>query len=152
MRAGGGKVVAELPEARKAIAGKLQFVDNAVDANSGTVKVKAQFDNAGEVLWPGAFVTVRLAVRTLKDATVIPQASLIQGPRGTIVYVVDTQNKAVARPIEVVYASGLDAAVTGVQPGEKVVVDGRQNLRAGAAVSERAASGARGASSAASAA
>ena len=75
------------------------------------------------------------------------------GPRGNIVYVVDAQNKAVARPIEVVYASGLDAAVTGVQPGEKVVVDGRQNLRAGAAVAERAASGPRaGASAAASAA
>ena len=147
MRAGGGKVVAELPEARKAITGKLQFVDNTVDANSGTVKVKAQFDNATEALWPGAFVTVRLAVRTLKDATVVPQASVIQGPRGTIVYVVDAQNKAVARPIELVYASGLDAVVTGVQPGEKVVVDGRQNLRDGALVAERAATSARGAAS-----
>jgi RND family efflux transporter MFP subunit len=150
MRSGGGKVLAVLPEGRNGgLTGKLQFVDNAVDANSGTVKVKAQFDNANEALWPGAFVTVRLAVRTLKDATVVPQASVIQGPRGTIVYIVDAQSKAVARPVEVVYASGLDAAVTGVQPGEKVVVDGRQNLRSGAAVSERAASGARGASSAA---
>ena len=150
MRAGGGKVLALLPEGRRELTGKLQFVDNAVDANSGTVKVKAQFDNAKEALWPGAFVTVRLAVRTLKDATVVPQAAVIQGPRGSIVYTIDAQNKAVARPIELVYASGLDAAITGVQPGEKVVVDGRQNLRAGAAVSERAASGARAASSAAS--
>ena len=112
MRAGGGKVIAELPESRGALTGKLQFVDNAVDANSGTVKVKGQFDNAHEALWPGAFVTVRLAVRTLKDATVVPQAGVIQGPRGPIVYTVDAQNKAQARPIEVVYASGLDAAVT----------------------------------------
>jgi len=141
MRAGGGKVLALLPEGRNALTGKLQFVDNTVDANSGTVKVKAQFDNAKEVLWPGAFVTVRLAVRTLKDATVVPQAAVIQGPRGSIVYTIDAQNKAVARPIELLYASGLDATITGVQPGEKVVVDGRQNLRAGAAVSERAASG-----------
>ena len=151
MRAGGGKVVAVLPEGRNALTGKLQFVDNAVDANSGTVKVKAQFDNANEVLWPGAFVTVRLAVRTLKDATVVPQASVIQGPRGTIVYTVDAQNKAVARPVELVYASGLDAVISGVQPDEKVVVDGRQNLRGGAAVVERAASGARSATAAASA-
>ena len=150
MRAGGGKVVAVLPEGRNALTGKLQFVDNAVDANSGTVKVKAQFDNANEALWPGAFVTVRLAVRTLKDATVVPQASVIQGPRGTIVYTVDAQNKAVARPVELVYASGLDAVISGVQPGEKVVVDGRQNLRGGAAVAERAASGARSAAVAAS--
>ena len=152
MRAGGGKVLALLPEGRRELTGKLQFVDNAVDANSGTVKVKAQFDNAKEALWPGAFVTVRLAVRTLKDATVVPQAAVIQGPRGSIVYTIDAQNKAVARPIELVYASGLDAAITGVQPGEKVVVDGRQNLRTGAAVSERAASSARGASSAAASA
>jgi RND family efflux transporter MFP subunit len=151
MRAGGGKVMAVLPEGRTPLAGKLQFVDNSVDANSGTVKVKAQFDNADEALWPGAFVNVRLAVRALKDATVVPQASVIQGPRGTIVYTIDAQNKAVARPIEVVYASGLDAAITGVEPGEKVVVDGRQNLRHGAPVSERAASGARGAASGAAA-
>ena len=145
LRTGGGTVRAVLPEGRSALLGKLQFVDNAVDANSGTVKVKAQFENTDEVLWPGAFVTVRLAVRTLKDATVVPQASVIQGPRGSIVYVVDAQNKAVARPIEVVYSSGQDAVVSGVQPGEKVVVDGRQNLRNGAPVSERAASAANGA-------
>ena len=147
MRAGGGKVLAVLPEGRTPQVGKLQFVDNAVDPNSGTVKVKAQFDNAKEVLWPGAFVTVRLAVNTLKDAIVVPQAALIQGPRGTILYVVDAQDKAVARPVEVIYASGLDAAVTGVQAGDKVVVDGRQNLRSGVAVSERAASAAGGAAS-----
>jgi len=141
MRAGGGKVVAVLPEGRNTLTGKLHFVDNVVDANSGTVKVKAQFDNANEALWPGAFVTVRLAVRTLKDATVVPQASVIQGPRGTIVYTIDAQNKAIARPVELVYASGLDAVISGVQSGEKVVVDGRQNLRGGAAVTERAASG-----------
>ena len=149
MRAGGGKVLAVLPEGRTPQVGKLQFVDNAVDPNSGTVKVKAQFDNAKEVLWPGAFVTVRLAVNTLKDAIVVPQAAVIQGPRGSILYVVDAQNKAVARPIEVVYASGLDAVVTGVQAGDKIVVDGRQNLRSGVAVSERAASAAAGASAAA---
>ena len=143
MRSGGGKVLAVLPEGRSSLTGKLQFVDNAVDANSGTVKVKAQFENNSEALWPGAFVTVRLAVRTLKDATVVPQASVIPGPRGTIVYVVDAQNKASARPVDVVYASGIDATVTGVQPGEKIVVDGRQNLRTGVAVAERAASGPR---------
>ncbi len=142
LRSGGGRVVAELPERRSSSTGKLQFVDNVVDPNSGTVKVKAQFDNRDERLWPGAFVTVRMAVRTLKDAIVIPQAAVIQGPRGSIVYAVDAQNKAAARTVEVVHASGLEAAVTGVQDGEKVVVDGRQNLRAGVAVVERPAGGA----------
>lgn len=142
LRAGGGTVTALLPENLGSATGKLQFVDNVVDPNSGTVRVKAEFGNRDEVLWPGAFVTVRLAVRTLKDATVLPQAAVIQGPRGSVVYVIDAQNKAQARPVEVVYGSGLDAVVSGVQPGERIVLDGRQNLRAGVAVAERAASGA----------
>ncbi|MES2100256.1 MAG: efflux RND transporter periplasmic adaptor subunit [Pseudomonadota bacterium] len=145
MRAGGGKVIAVLPEARGELAGKLQFVDNVVDPNSGTVKVKAQFDNTKEALWPGAFVTVRLAVRTLKDAVVVPQAAVIQGPRGAIVYTVDAENKAVSRQVEVLYANGPDAVASGVRAGERVVVEGRQNLRPGATVVERVATGAAGA-------
>lgn len=149
LRSGGGKVNAVLPEKRGTIVGKLQFVDNVVDPNSGTVRVKAQFDNSSDTLWPGAFVSIQLAARTLVDATVVPQAAVIPGPRGTIVYVVDAQNKATARPVEVTYAAGLDAVVNGVQPGEKVVVDGRQNLRSGATVLERATGAAAGAASAA---
>jgi RND family efflux transporter MFP subunit len=153
LQSGRGAVTAVLPEGRGTLVGKLQFVDNNIDASSGTVKVKAVFDNRQQTLWPGAFVSVRLVVETLKDATVVPQASLIQGPRGTIVYVVDDGGKAVARPIAVVQAAGTDAVVTGVKPGERVVVDGRQNLRPGAPVAERAASGAgKGKAAAASAA
>ncbi|HEX2540041.1 MAG TPA: efflux RND transporter periplasmic adaptor subunit, partial [Caldimonas sp.] len=120
MRGGGGKVTAVLPERGGTIAGKLQFVDNVVDASSGTVRVKAEFANKDERLWPGAFVSIRLAVQTLKDASVIPQAAIIQSPRGQVVYVVDAAMKASARPVEVVYASGEQAAVTGVKPGERV--------------------------------
>ena len=150
LRAGGGKVTAVLPDKRGSAVGRLLFVDNAIDANSGTLRVKARFDNREETLWPGAFVTVRLAVNTLKDATVLPQVAVIQGPRGSIVYVIDAQNKAQARPVEVVYAAGLDAVVSGVQPGERVVLDGRQNLRAGVTVAERVASAAIGAGAGAS--
>jgi RND family efflux transporter MFP subunit len=146
---GGGKVMATLPDRRGTVAGKLQFVDNAVDPNSGTVRVKAQFDNPGDMLWPGAFVNVRLAVRTLTDATVVPQAAVIQGPRGSIVYVVDAQGRAAARPVEVVYAAGLEAVVHGVEPGERIVLDGRQNLRNGVPVIEHAASAPGGGASAA---
>ena len=141
LQSGRGVVTAVLPEGRGTLTGKLQFVDNNIDASSGTVKVKAVFDNKQQTLWPGAFVSVRLVVETLKEATVVPQASLIQGPRGNIVYAVDDAGKAVARPIVVVQAAGTDAVVTGVKPGERIVVDGRQNLRPGAAVAERAASG-----------
>ena len=139
LRAGGGKVTALLPEGAGTVVGKLRFVDNAVDAASGTVRVKAEFANKDERLWPGAFVTIRLAVQTLKGASVIPQAAVIQGPRGKIVYVVDSAAKVAPRPVELVYASGEDAVVTGVKAGEKIVLDGRQNLRPGASVVERAA-------------
>ncbi|MEO8526602.1 MAG: efflux RND transporter periplasmic adaptor subunit [Caldimonas sp.] len=138
LRGGGGSVTAVLPEASGAITGRLLFVDNAVDSGSGTVRVKAGFANKDERLWPGAFVAVRLAVQTLKDASVVPQAAVIQSPRGKIVYVVDASSKVSPRPIVVVYASGEDAAVTGVRPGERIVVEGRQNLRPGAMVVERA--------------
>jgi len=142
LRGGGGKVFAVLPEGRGEVVGKLQFVDNVVDPNSGTVKVKAVFDNAHELLWPGAFVNVRLATSTLKGAVVVPQAAVIRGPRGTLVYTVDANSRAVARPVELLHAAGLEAAIRGIQPGERVVLDGRQNLRAGVPVVERAASGA----------
>jgi RND family efflux transporter MFP subunit len=144
LRSGGGRVTAVLPENRGTLAGKLAFVDNSVDPNSGTVRVKAQFDNKGEQLWPGAFVGVKLVVQTLKDAIVVPQASIVQSPRGRMVYVVEG-NKAAARPVEVVYSAGVDAVVTGVRPGERVVLDGRQNLRPGSTVVERPAQGASGA-------
>jgi len=68
---------------------------------------------------------------------VIPQAAVIQSPRGKIVYVVDASSKAAARPVEIAYASGEEVAVTGVKPGERIVLDGRQNLRPGAPVIDR---------------
>lgn len=141
LRSGGGSVMAVLPEGRGTLTGKLQFVDNAVDATSGTVKVKAVFDNREEKLWPGAYVTVRLVVRTLKDAITVPQAAIIQGARGKTVYVVGDDRKVALRPVEVLEAVGNDAVVNGLSPGERVVLDGRQNVRPGGGVIERNADG-----------
>ena len=139
LRSGGGRVTAVLPEGRGSLPGKLAFVDNNFDATSGTVKVKAVFDNKTEQLWPGAFVNVRLAVRTLKDAIVVPQAAIVQGARGRVVFIVEPGNKAAARPVEIVQTAGTEAVVTGVGPGERIVVEGRQNLRPGASVVARSA-------------
>jgi RND family efflux transporter MFP subunit len=137
LKGGGAVVSATLPDGGATITGRLQFVDNAVDAASGTVKVKAQFDNRDTKLWPGAYVNVSMTLATLKGAMVVPQASIIQAARGPLVYAVQ-DGKAIARPVQVVYAQGEDAAVTGVQEGERIVLEGRQNLRPGAAVVERA--------------
>jgi len=139
LRGGGGTVTALLPDSGMKREGRLQFVDNVVDQGSGTVRVKAEFANKDERLWPGAFVTIRLAVQTLRGASVVPLAAIIQSPRGKIVYAVDAAGKAIPRPVEVVYASGEDATVTGVAPGERIVLEGRQNLRPGSMVVERAA-------------
>ena len=142
LRDGGGKVTALLPEGRGSLGGKLSFVDNAVDASSGAVKVKAEFPNKDQLLWPGAFVPVKLSVQTLKGVMVVPQAAIVQGARGKVVFVVEPDNKAGMRPVEIVTAAGTDAVVTGVRPGERVVVDGRQNLRPGVSVVDRPAGGA----------
>ncbi len=142
LKGGGAAVSATLPEGGVTVAGRLQFVDNAIDPATGTVKVKAQFENRDGKLWPGAFVSIAMTLRTIKDALVVPQAAIIQGARGPIVYAVQ-DDKAVARPVQVLYAQGEEAAVSGVKPGERIVLDGRQNLRQGAAVVERAGSATR---------
>jgi RND family efflux transporter MFP subunit len=149
LQSGGATVLASLPEGGGTLTGRLLFVDNAVDPSSGGVKVKARFANSNSKLWPGAFVKATITVRTLKDAVVIPQAAIIQSARGAVVYAVQ-EGKAALRPVQLLASQGDDAAVSGVRPGERIVLDGRQNLRPGASVVERAAAGAARASGAAS--
>jgi RND family efflux transporter MFP subunit len=136
LKAGGAPVTAQLADGGGSFQGRLQFVDNAVSAASGTVQVKAVFPNKEGRLWPGAYVDVSQTVRTLSGATTIPQAAVVQGARGTIVYVLDN-GKARLQPIKVVYADGGEAAVTGIQPGDVVVMDGKQNVRPGSPLVER---------------
>lgn len=134
LRGSGAAVQATLPEGGPPLAGRLVFVDNAIDTGSGTVKVKARFANPANPasrLWPGAFVRVLLTVRTLKDAVVIPQAAIVQSARGSLVYVTEG-GQAALRPVRVLATAGEEAAVEGLQGGERVVLDGRQNLRPGA--------------------
>jgi RND family efflux transporter MFP subunit len=136
LKGGGAEVTATLGDQRERFSGRLKFVDNSVDANSGSVKVKAVFDNPDGKLWPGAFVQVSQTVSTLKDVVVIPQASIIQSARGTIVYVVQA-GKAILKPVQVLNAQGDDAAVSGIEANESVVLVGKQNLRPGSSVVER---------------
>lgn len=123
-----------------ALSGRLAFVDSQVDAASGTVKAKAHLGNARQRLWPGAYVRVKLAAAALKSAVVLPQASIIQSPKGSIVYVVDAQGRAQPTPVSVVLGQGDEVVATGVKPGQRVVLDGRQNLRPGSMVVEQGAS------------
>ena len=139
LKAGDAPVIAELPESRGKLTGRLQFVDNAVDAGSGTVKVKAVFDNKDLLLWPGAYVNVQLSVQTLKGAIVIPLAAIVQGASNKTAFIVGPDGKAAMRRIEVLESAGNDAVVSGLEPGMRVIVEGKQNLRPGSVVRERSA-------------
>ncbi|MEO8124227.1 MAG: efflux RND transporter periplasmic adaptor subunit [Burkholderiales bacterium] len=139
LKAGNAPVSAELPDGRTSLTGRLQFVDNVVDAASGTVRVKAVFDNKQQMLWPGAYVNVQLVVRTLPGVIVIPQAAIIQGLDAKTVFVVGADDKAAQRKLELIASEGNRAAVSGIEAGTRVVVEGKQNLRPGSAVRVRAA-------------
>lgn len=132
----GASVKALMADGGGTFKGKLQFVDSTVDASSGAVKAKAVFPNKDSKLWPGAFVEVQQTLSSIPDAVVIPLASIVQGARGTIVYVVE-EGKAILKPIKLVYSEAGEAAVTGIKPGDSVVLDGKQNLRPNVPVVER---------------
>lgn len=136
LQGGGAAVRARLPNSQSDLQGRLVFVDNALDAATGTVKARARFDNPSDKLWPGAFVNVSLQTDTLRDVLVVPAAAVVQTQRGTIVYVV-VDGKAALKPIQVLSMQDDVAAVTGVQEGDHVVVEGRQNLRPDSPVIER---------------
>jgi RND family efflux transporter MFP subunit len=144
----GAVVTARLADGAGSFKGHLQFVDNAVNASSGTVQAKAVFANPDGKLWPGAYVEIAQTVTTLVDATTIPQAAVVQSARGTIVYVLE-DGKARLQPVTVVYREAGEAAVTGIKPGDSVVMDGKQNVRPNSPLVERAREAKTGASGAA---
>jgi RND family efflux transporter MFP subunit len=115
----------------KPITGTLSFVDNAVDAQSGTIRVKALFDNSASNLWPGQYVNTRVTVQTIKDAVVIPQQAIVTNAQGTFVYVAQQDQSARLVPVARLHSFGLNAAVSGLTGTEQVILDGKQNLRPG---------------------
>lgn len=127
--------VEALVAGRKApMKGVLNFVDNAVDPLIGTVRAKAVFDNADQGLWPGQFVETRVTVRTIEGATVVPAAAIMMLAEGSSVYVVDVSQTAARRKVETLHSFGTQVAVRGVEPGEQVVIEGKQNVRPGGKV------------------
>ena len=115
--------------------GKLATIDNEVDPTTGTVKLRAMFDNTDGKLFPSQFVNIRLLVDTLQDQTVIPVAAVQRGADGTFVFVVSPDKVANQRAVKLGVQDGDKVAVLdGLKPGDTVVVDGADRLRDGSDV------------------
>ena len=115
--------------------GKVTLVENQIDAATGTLRLKATFDNADERLWPGEFVTVRLVLSTRHDAVTVPQRVVMQGANDSFVYVVKADGTVERRTVGLAGAQdGVAIVDKGLTVGEKVVVDGQYRLTNGARI------------------
>ncbi len=118
--------------------GTLTTFDNQIDTTTGTFKLRATFANDDGALFPNQFVNARLLVDTLSGAVVVPNAAVQLGPNGNFAYVVKDDDTVTVRPIKIGPAdSGRTAILSGLQVGEKVVIDGADRLREGAKVAVR---------------
>lgn len=115
--------------------GSLYAIDNQIDASSGTVRLRAEFANADEALYPNQFVNAELTVETLKDVVLAPAAAIQRGAKGPFVYALDGDEKVAMRGVRLGPSDGERAVIeSGLQPGQRVVVEGVDRLRDGAKV------------------
>jgi len=123
---------------RRLATGALLTVDNQIDPTTGTVRLKAIFDNADNTLFPNQFVNARLLLDVKRGTTIVPAAAIQRGPKGTFVYVVKDDQTVAVRPVKLGPSEVDDASIdSGVAPGDLVVVDGTEKLREGTKVELR---------------
>ena len=136
------KVIAMTTDGKKPLAeGTLSVVNNQVDSTSGTVRLKAVFDNKNHALWPGQSVSTRLLLKTLKDATVAPDDAIQHGADGLYAYVVNADSKAGLRKVRVSQSTdGRSVVDEGLSPGEQVITAGQYKVQPGTLVSTAVAS------------
>jgi multidrug efflux system membrane fusion protein len=120
---------------KRAASGTLSVIDNTVDSATGTIHLKATFDNKEGVLWPGQFVTSVLTLDTIQGATVVPAEAVQAGQQGQFIYVVGPDNKVAIRVVTAGRAFGKKMVIEkGIAPGDTVVTDGQLRLFPGAQV------------------
>jgi len=136
------KVIAITTDGKKPLAeGQLAVINNQVDTTSGTIRLKAVFDNKTHTLWPGQSVSTRLLLKTLKDATVVSDDAIQHGTDGLYAYTVTPDNKADLRKVKVSYSiDGRSVVDSGLQPGERVITGGQFKVQPGSAVTTAVAS------------
>ncbi|MBR8656224.1 efflux RND transporter periplasmic adaptor subunit [Achromobacter sp. Marseille-Q0513] len=117
--------------------GQLILLNNQIDTTTGTVQLKGRFDNPRHALWPGQYVNVHLVLDPAEAALSVPAAAVQRGASGTYVYAVDADGAARLQPVSVArMQDGLAVISKGLQPGQRVVVDGQYKLKPGSAVRE----------------
>jgi len=115
--------------------GTLAFVDNNVDTTTGTVMLKARFNNPEGAIWPGQYMNIALQLYVDPNALTLPAPAVLTGQQGTYVYTVDTAGKAVQTPVQVSRTVDSVAVIaTGLREGERVIVDGQSRLLPGSKV------------------
>lgn len=120
--------------------GRIEFFENAIDTTTGTIALKATFDNLQERLWPGEFVNVSVMLSIERDALVVPQAAVQVGQNNTYVFVVTADNTAELRPVQTSRTvNGKSVIDKGLDAGEQVVTDGQLRLTNGTRVEIRSA-------------
>ena len=136
------KVIAITTDGKKVLAeGKLSVINNQVDTTSGTIRLKAVFDNKNHALWPGQSVSTRLLVKTLKDATVAPDEAIQHSTSGLYAYTVGPDNKAVMHKVKVSYSiDGRSVVEEGLSPGDVAITGGQFKVEPGTIVSTAVAS------------
>jgi membrane fusion protein, multidrug efflux system len=136
------KTIAITTDGKKPLAeGTLAVVNNQVDTTSGTIRLKAVFDNKNHALWPGQSVSTRLLVQTLKDATVVPDDAIQHGTDGLYAFVVNQDNKAELRKVTVSQSiDGRSVVDKGLSPGQQVITAGQYKVQNGTLVSTAVAS------------
>jgi multidrug efflux system membrane fusion protein len=137
MAKGGVKVNAVIDDTHKQ-SGVIAFLENTVDASTGTVTAKARIANANEGLWPGQFVKVEVVLGIEPDALSVPAAAVQLGTQGPYVFVIKDGNTAEVRPITIKRTQYGDSVIgSGLKAGESVVIDGQLRLVNGASVAVR---------------
>jgi multidrug efflux system membrane fusion protein len=136
------KTIAITTDGKKPLAeGQLSVINNQVDTTSGTIRLKAVFDNKNHALWPGQSVSTRLLVKTLKDATVVPDDAVQHGTNGLYAYAVTADNKAELRKVKISQSiDGRSVVEEGLKPGERVITGGQFKVKPGSLVTTAVAS------------
>jgi membrane fusion protein, multidrug efflux system len=136
------KVIAMSTDGKRVLStGVLALINNQVDISSGTIRLKAVFENKDHALWPGQSVSTRLLIKTLKDVAVVPDDAVQHGANGLYAYSVNSENKAELRWIRVTNSiDGRSVVDEGLSPGQQVITAGQYKVQPGALVSMAVAS------------